>query len=105
MAVIIFAKAIDVVAFHPNSRSKIVNVAKQGINNILTNASIINWIGVNMAARLVPNRATSMRSVNSFLTAPNMRTTPAITGRPNQTTVMGAKKLAIGVSNPKAYNP
>ena len=78
MAVTILASAIDAVAFHPNSRSKIVRVAKHGMNNILTSARIMNWIGVKMAARLVPKRATSIRSVNSFLTAPNMRTTPAI---------------------------
>ncbi len=70
------------------------------INNILTSASIINCIGVKTAARLVPNNATNISRVNSFLTAPNIRTTPAITGRPNQTTVIGAKKFATGVRNP-----
>ncbi len=103
MAVTILARAIVPVAFHPKSRSSTVIVDKQGINNMLTNASIINCTGDSTAARLVPNNATSIRSVYSFLTAPNMSTAPANTGSPNQYTVTGARKLAIGVRNPNAY--
>lgn len=78
-------------------------VDKQGMNNMLTNARIINCTGDSTAARLVPNKATSIRSVYSFLTAPNISTTPANTGSPNQNTVIGANKFAIGVRNPNAY--
>ena len=102
-AVVTLAMAMAPVAFQPKSRNSMVMVDRQGMNNMLTSASIMNCTGVSTAARLVPNNATSISKVYSFLTAPNMRTTPANTGNPNQKTVIGARKFAIGVRNPSAY--
>ena len=103
MAVIRLARDILAAAFHPNSRVNIVIVDKHGMYNNPTRASIMNWTGVKTAARFGPTKATNIRSVNSFLTAPNISNMPVTAGRPNHNTVIGVKAALIGPSAPETY--
>lgn len=66
-------------------------------------AKTINCCEVKARLKSVPTNETSVKRINSFLTIPNKRRTPAKAGKPNQPTVKGVKRFPMKSKIPHTY--